>query len=460
VFEGAQLLATTTTSKYTVIGLTPNTAYQFSVKAFDNAGNVSAATAPISVTTQAVTPCFSAPATPSALSATSVLSSSVTLAWTAPAMPANCTDSFSISVNGVASATGVTGAGYTVTGLSPSTTYQIAVAAVDSIGASVPATISVTTPASVPVLTGNWPAHVFAPYIDLTAWPTPMLTSIYTASGSPYFTLAFMVSQSGCQASWGGVIPLSQNFETGDIAALRQAGGDVILSFGGENGVELAQACSSVASLQAQYQAAIDLYSITRIDFDIEGGAVADPASIDLRNKAIAGLQAAARQKGAPLIVQFTLPVLPTGLTQDGVNLVANALKNGVDIGVLNVMAMDYGAVANPSTMGANAVAAVNATEAQLATLDGSSKTTAQLFAMMGVTPMIGMNDVSPEVFTLGDAASTLAAAQSEGIGLIAMWSMGRDVQCPGSNYVASNCSGVAQSPYAFSSILKAFNRP
>ena len=34
---------------------------------------------------------------------------------------------------------------------------------------------------------------------------------------------------------------------------------------------------------------------------------------------------------------------MPEGLTQDGVNLVADAKKNGVKISAVNIMAMDYG---------------------------------------------------------------------------------------------------------------------
>ena len=42
-------------------------------------------------------------------------------------------------------------------------------------------------------------------------------------------------------------------------------------------------------------------------------------------------------------MVQYTLPVLPTGLTSQGLNLLQNALTNGVNIGIVNVMTMDYG---------------------------------------------------------------------------------------------------------------------
>lgn len=51
VYRGSALVTTTTATSYTVTGLTPGTAYTFTVKARDAAGNVSAASNALSVTT-------------------------------------------------------------------------------------------------------------------------------------------------------------------------------------------------------------------------------------------------------------------------------------------------------------------------------------------------------------------------------------------------------------------------
>jgi chitinase len=79
---------------------------------------------------------------------------------------------------------------------------------------------------------------------------------------------------------------------------------------------------------------------------------------------------------------------------------------------------------------------------------------------MVGVTVMIGLNDVSPEVFTLADASTLLSAAQSGGVGFLSFWSTSRDQQCSGSPTISSNCSGVTQSPWAFSNIFNLFTAP
>jgi hypothetical protein len=48
------------------------------------------------------------------------------------------------------------------------------------------------------------------------------------------------------------------------------------------------------------------------------------------------------------LTVSFTLPVLPTGLTADGVSMLQDAHAAGVRIDVINLMTMDYGDSAAP----------------------------------------------------------------------------------------------------------------
>src|SRR5205085_9983961 len=100
---------------------------------------------------------------------------------------------------------------------------------------------------------------------------------------------------------------------------------------------------TDVPTLTAAYQSVVTAYGLTHIDFDIEGAAVADHASIDRRSQAIAAVQKAAAAAGHPLSVWYTLPVLPTGLTADGLYVIQSALKYGVNIAGVNIMTMDYG---------------------------------------------------------------------------------------------------------------------
>lgn len=99
------------------------------------------------------------------------------------------------------------------------------------------------------------------------------------------------------------------------IGSLRAKGGDVRVSFGGASGSELATTCSSADALAAAYGKVVDAYKLTKVDFDVEGGALPNTAANTRRAQAIAKLQA----QHPGLDVSFTLPVMPEGLTQDGV---------------------------------------------------------------------------------------------------------------------------------------------
>ncbi|SDR41041.1 chitinase family 18 [Paraburkholderia fungorum] len=309
---------------------------------------------------------------------------------------------------------------------------------------------------------------VYAPYVDVTAWPTPAFDVIGVQQGIQQFTMAFVVAGNNqCVPSWGGV----QNIGAGNTSDLltslstsltnyRAKGGEVSVSFGGANGEPLMQACTTAATLQSAYQTVIDSYAATHIDFDIEGGAQEDTAAITRNFQAVKALQSAMTAKGSTLHVTLTLPVMPTGLTQDGVNILNSAIANSVTFDAINVMAMDYGSAS--IEMGSAATQAATSLYSQLDTAYkavGQTKTDAQLWQMVGITPMIGMNDVQGETFTLADAQTVLNVARTDDVGMLSNWSVGRDQSCPGNGaYTSSSCSGITQTPYAFAAIFRQIN--
>jgi chitinase len=299
----------------------------------------------------------------------------------------------------------------------------------------------------------TWPGHYSAPYVDISLYPTFNLTQAAQQSGSKLFTLGFVLNVGAtCNAGWSNYTSLDAGFMQSDIASLRAAGGDVAISVGGANGTEPASSCTSPASLQAQYQRIIDRYHISHLDFDVEGGALADSASIDRRNKAIAGLEHA----NADLKVSYTLPVLTTALTQEGVGVLTNAVTNGARIDVVNMMTMDYGTP--NSQMGLAAETAATALVSQLGGIF-TGKSAAQLWAMVGITPMIGQNDSAGEIFTVADAQNVLSFATAYGISELAFWSAGRDNgNCAALSYASATCSGLAQSQWAFTSAFAKFD--
>lgn len=272
-----------------------------------------------------------------------------------------------------------------------------------------------------------------------------------------HYTLAFVIANgSACTASWAGTIPLSSNLYVSDVATIRSKGGDVIASFGGAAGNELATTCGSASALQAQYQAVITQYALKRIDFDIEGGALGNTSANAMRDTAIAALQKA----NPGLAVTFTLPALPNGITSQGVSLLQDAVAKGVNIQAVNVMAMDFGsAYDNGGQMGLSSMYTAWSTMNQLEALY-PTLSHAAIAAKVGVTPMIGQNDNSSEVFTLANASYLVTNAQQNGIGLLAFWSETRDTPCPAGTPqtpALGNCSGISMSQFAFGNIFKSF---
>jgi hypothetical protein len=289
--------------------------------------------------------------------------------------------------------------------------------------------------------------------VDTSLFPPFSLTTAAGRTGVKQFNLAFVVSGGGCTPEWGGVTAIGNDPVAAQISALRAAGGDVRVSFGGQAGSELAQTCTSVSALAAAYQQVISAYGLNKIDFDIEGAAIADTAANTRRDQALAQLQA--RDQG--LQVSFTLPVLPSGLTQDGISLLTGAVSAGVQIFAVNVMAMDYGDAnaPNPSgMMGTYAIDAATATDGQIASVLGITAPAA--WSKVAVTPMIGVNDQADEIFTLSDAQQLVSFAASKHLAWLSMWSAGRDQECSGGAQASAQptCSSIVQAPFAFMTAL------
>jgi len=289
--------------------------------------------------------------------------------------------------------------------------------------------------------------RMFAPYVHMTETNND-LAAMRSASGVKFFTLAFIVSDGGCAPAWQGetLAPIAnEDSFSSSIKRIRAAGGDVIISFGGYAGQELAQACGDVPSLQAAYQAVINKYNVNRLDFDVESSAVNDPPSIDRRSQALKALSAA----NPGLQISLTLPVFPTGMPEPALNVLKSAVSANMPVAIVNIMTMDYGYAIPDGNMGPAAISAAATALGQLQSLG--------LRAGVGITPMIGRNDSAGETFTLTDARTVLKYARgNREIVLLSMWSTGRDNgSCTGT--VSSTCSGVAQAPWEFAHILRAF---
>ncbi len=129
---GVLLGSTTTATTYAVTGLTASTAYAFTVKAKDAAGNLSVASNTVTVTTLAVVADTTAPSA-STLSASGTTTTTTNLSWTAATDNVAVTG-YNVYKAGVLLGSTTTATTYAVTGLTASTAYAFTVKAKDAAG--------------------------------------------------------------------------------------------------------------------------------------------------------------------------------------------------------------------------------------------------------------------------------------------------------------------------------------
>ena len=320
------------------------------------------------------------------------------------------------------------------------------------------------------------PDQIFAPYLDLCDYWTddgfnangaPYMPKLAEDTGIKYFNLAFIQAASSSikngrvDWAWAGLSVLSEGSNDEQYLGMKQSikdfremGGEVIISFGGRDGIALWQATKDVDILANTYKDIVQGYSCTRIDLDIEGGAqgIEDHR---VNAKAMKKLQA---ETGVE--VTLTLPVLPSGLTQTQTDVLEIYLEEGVDIKMVNIMAMCYSPSGdlNPGeSYGEGAVRCIDSTMKQLKEYyrkkAGIFLTDAEAYRKIGVTTSIGYESGSYPIFTPEWTKLVTDHAIDKGIGMNSFWSINRD------SMQQDNKGGI-KTPYEHSLVAKEFADP
>ncbi|MFF5768784.1 chitinase [Streptomyces tanashiensis] len=306
------------------------------------------------------------------------------------------------------------------------------------------------------------PARVFAPYFE--SWTGESPAALSAQSGAKHLTMAFLqtAAKGSCTAYWNGDtgLPVAASSFGADIATMRSRGGDVIPSFGGytadTTGTEIADSCTDVNQIAAVYEKVITTYDVTRLDMDIEVDSLDNTAGIDRRNKAIKVVQDWAAANGRQIQISYTLPTTTHGLAASGLAVLKNAVTNGARVDVVNMMTFDYYDNA-AHDMAADTKTSAQGLYDQLAKLY-PTKTSAQLWGMVGITEMIGVDDFGPaETFTLANARTVYDWAVSKGINTLSFWALQRDNGGCAGGAAADNCSGIQQNTWDFSHIFAPF---
>ena len=301
-------------------------------------------------------------------------------------------------------------------------------------------------------------------YVNTTSYPYFDFGA--EAAGQSRTVLGFVVAdpEDPCTPSWGGYYGLDEAEDVlrmeEQIASLREQGGEVAVSFGGAAGDELATVCTDPDRLLAAYRTVLERYDVGIADFDIELDDLEDREANRRRAEVLVRLQ---EERDEPLEVWATLPVAPHGLDQDPVEVVAQLLAAEVDLAGVNLMTMNY-SESKPAEqpMAAASEEAARSAHGQLTALweaAGQDLSAEEVWNRIGLTPMIGVNDVPGEVLDLDAAAELAGFAREQGVGRLSYWSVNRDRPCTaqdGDPAEANDfCSGLEEEAGEFTRVLR-----
>ncbi len=282
-----------------------------------------------------------------------------------------------------------------------------------------------------------------APYLYFGWGSPPDPTAVMSATGVKWFTLAFVLSDGGCNPAWDGTRPLNGD-DASKIQAIRAAGGDVIPSFGGWSGNKLGEACSSPDDLAGAYQKVIDAYGLKAMDVDIESTEFESDANQDR----VLGALKIIKQNNPGIKVILTFGSDQSGPTSWGTRLIQQAAATGTPIDTFTIMPFDFGA--GSADMGQLTIQASDGLHAALASAY-PGKSDAELYAMQGISSMNGITD-SSETVTQANFQTMASYAQDHGLGRFTFWSVNRDRPCDGGG--ADSCGGIDQQPWDFTKIV------
>ena len=280
--------------------------------------------------------------------------------------------------------------------------------------------------------------------------PTPIVANGRSTlpPGVTALTLAFATGECGTE-TWDGMDP--QALLNADLRAFARAGIDYIISTGGEGGVFTCATDAGMEAFVAHYASP----RLIGFDFDIERGQSAEiVASLVRRIKA-------AKERHPELRFSFTLATWGASdgslasLNDDGQRVMQAIRDAGLTDYYINLMVMDYGEAtprncvvsAGVCDMGQSAIQAARNLNARFGVA----------LRRIELTPMIGVNDVVANVFTLEDARVVARFARESALGGVHFWSLDRDVPCPPDVLgVSSICNGLRDVPgFAFTEAFR-----
>ncbi|MFI5844492.1 chitinase [Catenuloplanes sp. NPDC051500] len=307
-----------------------------------------------------------------------------------------------------------------------------------------------TTPPTTPPPTSQPPATgtkmASAPYIYPGWGNPPAPATVMSETGIRAFTIAFVLAN-GCNPVWDGESGLTGGVHASTISAIQAAGGSVVPSIGGWSGNKLGPNCATPEALAGAYQKVINAFGLKAIDIDIENSDEFENTVVQDR---ILGALKIIKQNNPSVKTILTFGTSPTGPNYYGIRLIQQSKALGANIDIFTQMPFDFG---GGTDMYASTVGASEGLKKQLTATFGW--TDAQAYSHMGISGMNGLSD-QREVTSVETWARIRDYAKNNNLARFTFWAVNRDRGCPDGG-VASDCSGIAQSDWAFTKVSAGF---
>ncbi len=293
---------------------------------------------------------------------------------------------------------------------------------------------------------GKMREFLFSPYLDInlpvlaqaptvaassadSARPSPGASATVLPEGIKALTLAFATGQCGNE-QWGGLD--AQTVVDANLKALERAGIDYVISTGGAEGIFSCDNPQGMEQFIARYRSR----HLLGVDFDIEA---------DQSEPVIASLMEqvhGAMHRHPDLRFSFTLATLSStedgqaSLNRHGDSVMKAITRAGLENYFVNLMVMNYGE-AKPDNCVVEADRC-NMAASAIQVVQNFSREYGVPMRRIEVTPMIGVNNVVENVFTLGDARALARFVSSNGLGGLHYWSLNRDQPCAQNSFAVS----------------------
>jgi chitinase len=311
-------------------------------------------------------------------------------------------------------------------------------------------TVALVTVAPPPAAAAAQPVDMAAPYEYLGWGDPPSPTAVMAATGVQDLTLAFILSHGNCTPAWDGTRPLLGGSDQAAIAAIRAAGGDVDVSFGGWSGKKLGSSCQTATALAAAYQTVITDYSLKAIDIDIEHKEISNART---RTRVIAAL-ALVQRANPGLDISVTFGCDENGPNRQDLSLIDDAAAIGFQPTAWTIMPFDFEAPV--SDMGSVSIAAAVGLDKVLAATYHESEAAA--YGQIGISSMNGQTDEADETVSVANFQDMLDFAQANHLARLTFWAVNRDRPCAGADTTADSCSGISQQPDDFTTMVAQFH--